>query len=312
MTDQQKKYEHIWLDGYDFNLGNYLRRGIKIWSKYPFGFLFHVVLTFVMIMVAAMIMGMVLVGTQSVIVAFILEIAIGVLAYALLAGAFKGAHEISRNGRSDFGVLFSGLNDFSQIALVVIVQMLLVGACALVAGLLFASDASDMPSMEDLMDPSNPYTSNPALLFMSLPSTFWWKMLAILGLYLFFYIVWQFSIPFVVIEKLKFWDALETSRKIITPRFFNFLLLTIVVGIGAFVVYLLSIFLGVSIVAATGGNSVIAIVAVVILIIGVLSSIVPIAFSINYAAFEDIVLNNSGNINDMIDSIGSDTEDESA
>ena len=307
MTDQQQKYEHIWLDGYQFDMGRYFSKGFNIWSKFPFGFLFHLLIAFVMILVSAMILGFLMAGTQSVIVGFIGEIVIGVTAYSLFAGLFTGANQISRNGSTDFGTLFSGINDFGQISLVIIAQMVVLMVVSLIAGLLFASEAAEMLTIQDLMDPNSPYAENPFLVFTMLPSSFWWKLAATFGLYLFFYIIWQFSIPFVVIERLKFWDAMETSRKVITPKFFQFLLFGLAITVGAIIAYLVIAMVAGGIYYVTNMGFL----AVIVALVGI-CSLIPIVFAINYAAFEHIVLDNISNMDDMIDTIGSDTDDEPA
>ena len=89
--------------------------------------------------------------------------------------------------------------------------------------------------------------------------------LVIPGIYLIVaYMLWM---PLVLFEQLNFWPALETSRKIVTRNWWNFLLLGIV-------------FFG------------IAILGILALGIGILAAF-PVIYCVVYAVYEDLISNNS-------------------
>ena len=81
------------------------------------------------------------------------------------------------------------------------------------------------------------------------------------GIYL--TVAYTFAIPFIIFGRMDFWDAMESSRKVVTKEWFSFFILVIIVAV-------LNIIGGL----AFG--------------IGVLISI-PVSFCILYAAFDDIV-----------------------
>lgn len=93
------------------------------------------------------------------------------------------------------------------------------------------------------------------------------------------YMIWM---PFVLFEDLKFWDALETSRKIVTKNWWNFLLLTFA-------------FLG------------IILLGIIALGVGVFVA-VPVIYCTSYAVYESIV-GKHRSFSDKIDEIGIEIEE---
>ena len=89
----------------------------------------------------------------------------------------------------------------------------------------------------------------------------------------------HFTVPFIVLARLEFWPAIDTSRKVITKQWLNFFLLALVGGlilIGGVIAFGIGIFVA-----------------------------YPVVMCISYAAFEDVVLSQKGgNMNNMIDEIG--------
>ncbi len=100
-------------------------------------------------------------------------------------------------------------------------------------------------------------------------------LLAVPGIYL--AVAYGLWIPLIIFGRLSFWNAMETSRKIITQNWWNFLLMALV-AIGF-------ILLG-----------------VIALVVGLLAAI-PIIVCIYYAAYEDIV-DRSEPYDEQIDEIG--------
>lgn len=93
------------------------------------------------------------------------------------------------------------------------------------------------------------------------------------------YMIWM---PFVLFEDLKFWDALETSRKILTKNWWNFLLLVFV-------------FIGIALLGALA------------LGVGIFAAI-PVIYCSVYAVYESIV-GKHRSFSDKIDEIGIEIEE---
>ena len=93
------------------------------------------------------------------------------------------------------------------------------------------------------------------------------------------YMIWM---PFVLFEDMGFWNALETSRKIITKNWWNFLLLALV-------------FVGFAILGA------------IALGVGIFVAI-PVIYCTLYAVYESLAVRNR-NVSDKIDEIGIEIEE---
>lgn len=96
------------------------------------------------------------------------------------------------------------------------------------------------------------------------------------GIYL--AIAYGFMIPLISLGGMEFWDAMETSRKVISKNWWWFLLFAIVVGV----------------ISASGQ---------ILLYVGMFVTM-PIAYCIQYAAFESIMGETTEHFDDKIDEIG--------
>jgi len=198
-------FSDLWEKGYDFNLSQYVNRGIEIFKANWVNF---VVFTLIIALINS------LPDIISDNLGTVVQLIIG---GPLMAGYFIVARKVARNERTEFSDFFKGFDDFIQLFLGNLVVGILV-----VVGIL---------------------------------------LLAVPGIYL--AIAYAFWIPLIVFDRLSFWNAMETSRKIITQNWWNFLLMALV-AIGFIVL------------------------GAIALIVGLLAA-VPIIVCMYYAAYEDIV-----------------------
>ena len=247
--DSKARIEQIIQGGYDFKFGDYISRGFDIAKKNWGGFIGYTILF------------LLLTSVISLIPYFIGQIANSIfISPTLTVGFFIVANKLWKGENTEFGDFFKGFDFIGQLALTALVQILIV--IAAIIPFYFAVKDSGLVEwyMEFLNDPVGMQGVVPPF-----PES-WTYLLLLPAIYL--GIAYSWSYMFVVFHKMQYWDALESSRKLITKKWFVFFGFYIVLGL-----------------IATAG--------IIALCVGLLFAI-PAIYCMMYAAFEDVTQLNAG------------------
>ena len=237
-----EKIEQIIAEGYDFKFGDYISRGFEIVQKNWGGFIGYTILFFLLTSVISLIP----------LVGFIANTFF--ISPALTVGFYLVAHKLWNNQNTEFGDFFKGFDHIGQLALTALVQTLIVVAVMIPFFIMIKDSGLINWYMDLLNDPIGMQGAVP-------PTPAGWTFILLLPV-IYFGIAYSWSYLFVVFYKMQFWDAMESSRKLITKKWFLFFAFYFVIGI-------------------------IAVAGMIVLCIGLLFTI-PAMYCMMYAAFEDI------------------------
>ena len=219
---------HINNQEYSVNIGQYFSRGWEIFAQYPLGFIgFPGVVSIIL-------------TTFNKIPDPLGSIINLILTPVLWAGFSIVALLIAKKRPFDFSDFFRGFNQFLQIFLVDLVRNILVGICLLPIFLFFYFffylNAADLSS-----------SANNITFVIGI-------LLVLSGVFLSIYlsIAYQFSSLFVIEKKLSFWSALEASRKLISQKWFSFLLLNLLFSLVCIIPLLITFGLGAVVITPLG------------------------------------------------------------
>ncbi|MEL6256386.1 MAG: hypothetical protein AAFR87_30565 [Bacteroidota bacterium] len=291
-------YQEIIQSGYEFRLGNYLNRGWELFKQNAGGFIGYVIVYIILSMIISGIAQML--GFGNTFLSFILGQVAAIPTVGLGAGFILVAHRIAKNQEVEFGNFFDGLKDMVQLWLGNLVAGWL-AAMPMMIGMFLAIGPNLFEWIADMQNPMA-LTENSEDIMAQL-TTMGPKIAMYGGLGLILTIVistlYSFTQPNILFGRLKFWDAMEVSRKIISQKIMSFILLMLVL--------IFSIAVGMAVLGflagVTGSYPVIAI--TVIAGLAGLLIYVGFVYCVNYAVYEDIVLNNiDGSMEDRIDEIG--------
>lgn len=209
--DAQSKIERIIQDGYDFKFGDYISRGFEIAQKNYGGFIGFTILFLLITVVIGFI-------------PFIGQIAnTFFIGPALTVGFFIVANKLWKGQQTEFGDFFKGFDHIGQLALTALVQILIVVA-SMIPFIFVVKDSGLIQWYMDMMgDPMGMQGSTP-------PMPPLWSLVLLLPT-IYFSVAYGWSYMFVVFYKMPFWDAMESSRKLITKNWIIFFLFMIVVGL---------------------------------------------------------------------------------
>ncbi|MBK7873088.1 MAG: hypothetical protein IPJ74_21665 [Saprospiraceae bacterium] len=263
--------------GYEFNIGQFFQQGFDLMKKNLGGFIGYTLLYMAILMVLG-------------IIPFIGNIASIVLSPPLAAGWFIVANKLQKNAPTEFGDFFKGFDYIGQLILVYIISILIYVAImspALIAGGAFMFAAiSDVSSMDS-----------------AFPTWLVFIMLAIMIPLAYLAVAWRWAPMFVVFHKMGFWDAMETSRKIVTKRWFSHFAMMLLVSL-FFTVAALVLIGGMVSTGATGIEALSSTVVLVgaLLFLGGALLITPFYQCVEYAAFASVTqINASDSVDDIVD-----------
>ncbi|MEN0046511.1 MAG: hypothetical protein AAF806_05605 [Bacteroidota bacterium] len=196
--------ERLTIEGYDFRFSNYLSKGMDIFKEDIGGF---VSFTFVMIAILCM-AGFVPMGTT-------------LLSPALTAGFAIVSYNIVRKQHHEFNEFFKGFDHFIQLFLVSLISGLIIAAMFMpfIIGSITFFAANDFFT----------YGSTPD--FGDFPKTAFWLGMLVIAPVVYLAVSWSWAPFFVIFYKMQFWDAMESSRKILTKNWWIFFIFVIVTGI---------------------------------------------------------------------------------
>lgn len=258
--EQHPRLQELIDYGYEFNIGKFFQHGLDLVKKNTGGFIAYTLVYF------AIVVG---VG----IIPILGNIAGLILSPPLAAGWFIVANKLHKNTSTEFGDFFKGFDYLGQLILVYLISVLIyivVMTPAFIAGFSLAFVSID--SYND-----------------SLPVTFIITMLVIAIPIVYLAVSRRWAPMFVVFYKMGFWDAMETSRKIVTKRWFAHFALGLIVAFffaAAGAVFIIGI-------AATGAmgmemfSSAFVVIGMLIFFVAALL-MTPFYQCLEYAAFADV------------------------
>ena len=210
-----EKFEQVIRDGYRFNMDQYMGRGWDHFKKDAGSLIGFAVIVIIVSMVVAFIpfIGLANMFLQS----------------AFLAGIYVFLRRQNQN-KQNFNQLFDGFNSFGPIAVYLVIQFLfmvplfilmftLIIPFDVFAGLFTGNIDAEYFAEEVAMS----MEGNIGVILLG------YLVFFIGAMYI--YISYQFTLPLIVDAKLGFWEAMETSRRVIGKKFFMFFLLILVIGI---------------------------------------------------------------------------------
>jgi uncharacterized membrane protein len=167
----------------------------------------------------------VVVGLSSFLIPFV-NLVSTAIQYTLIAGLFIFTRNML-NGRDNFGDFFSGFNSFGQIILfwLVLLAFMLPAIIVFIIYLIPEDFVSGLMSGNE--DPQF-WSDMIENMFVERAGSIFFLYLVLIFYIIYLYISYSFTLVLIADRGLGFWDAMETSRKIIGKNFFYFLGLYIV------------------------------------------------------------------------------------
>lgn len=202
-TISSQKIQELTEEGYAISIGQFLNSGFQLFRKSPGLFIAYTILSF-------------LIAVFSQLIPFLGTMASILISYPLLVGFYLAGHELLRGRPLELSTFFRGFEYFGHLAAVYFIQFL---AAMVIMLPLFIAVGFGAFMMVDLgLD-----AVNPAIL---------WPVSAVLMIPLIYITAcWTYAPLFVVFYKMSFWEAMETSRKIIHKRWWMFFGFLLVVGL---------------------------------------------------------------------------------
>lgn len=202
----RNKVEDLINDGYDFSASQYLKEGWEIYKEEAFSFVGFLLVTFVISLGISYIPR---IGSY---------IQYFVVGPALSVGYFIVAHRIKRNEYEDFGEFFKGFSFLKEIipaAFTMMVIYLIAFSPTIYS--LYSTGIIDW--YQEVL--SNPFSPPPVEAFLSEISTtqIWIMILNIIPI-IYLGVAFTFTYMYIVFYDMGFWEAIESSRKVITRRWF--------------------------------------------------------------------------------------------
>ncbi len=209
------KFDHLIENGYSFNMGQYFSEGWELFKKEAGSFIGFGILMIIMVFIVSFLPGVSLVS--------------GILSSCLGAGIFIFCRGI-RNGNQEFGMFFNGFNYFVQILLYSLVLLLFyIPAIILIFTVMIPFEL--LPELFSGMSDPEYFAEEFAYIMEGRIGIFIGVGLLVFIMAIYLTVSYSFVIPLIVDEEMKFWDAMETSRKIVAKQFFSYLGMYILLGI---------------------------------------------------------------------------------
>ncbi len=198
---KQQKINSLIQQGYDLNVTECVGQGWKILNQNLGGFIGFVFLSVLLYFVSFCFCGIPLLFAGN-----------------LFAGFYIVAMKIQKQQSINFENFFDGFrnSNFPQILL----ETLVIGAITIVIYIpIYAVQLS--------LQFSNMQTTDPTkfLIIYGIATLIGWIALMFVG------IIYMFAIPLIIDQRIEFWPAMETSRKIVMQRWVSFLLLSFLLSL---------------------------------------------------------------------------------
>ncbi len=237
---QQKKLQEVLDYGYQFRFGDYISKGFELFQKNAGGFIgFSFVAGLIIVVVSLIpILG-------SIASSFFLT-------PALMVGAYLVAHQLNKGEHTEFGDFFKGFEFVGPLAGATLIMTLIILASLIPMFVAWGMSGFFSWFIEAQADPLG--VGDP-------PSFPAWSLLFIIpAVYL--GVAYGWATMFIAFYRMKVWEALEMSRKMISQQWFIIFLYTLVLGL-------------------------LAMAGIILLFIGIFVTY-PIVLCSQYAAFADV------------------------
>jgi len=256
----EEKYRHLVTDGYNFNMSQYISEGWELFKKGAGSLIGFVLVYFIIYFVIAFIP--------------FVNLLAGFVAQALIAGIFIFLRQQQRQ-KEEFGDFFGGFKYFGNIvAYVLLLLLIMLPIYALLFGALIP--------FELITEFANPNPSEIEYLMEDLAVSFAARVpivLLVIALFVYVGVSYSLALPLIVDDNLGPWKAMETSRRIVSKRFFPFLGLYFVVGFVGILATMLTCGLGMLLVF-------------------------PVVYCIVFAAYDSILQPHANDVTNQIDEFG--------
>lgn len=296
-------YQPLVENGYEFDIGAYLKRGWDLFTQNVSGFIAYVFIFFIAAGIISQIGSML--GFGSPILTFITSQIANIPVVGLSAGFLIMAHKLATNQEAEFNTFFDGLKDMIQLWVASLVSGLLAMIPILIGFYLAIGD--EMFAIYEMFQDTAALTEmvqDPEEL-LAFIAPFGAKLGIFGGIGVLVSIListlYAFTQSFILFERLSFWDAMESSRKVISQKLLSFILLWLVLGISFIALCAIP-----AAIAGVTGSILLSVIAGFAIFAGFLVYF-PYVNCVMYSAFEKIVLNNvdGGTMENFIDEIGS-------
>lgn len=204
MNQQFENYPHLVRlkdEGFSFGIRESISKGVDLFKQNIGGFVGYTALYFVILAAA----GVVPFG--SILLSPPLAVGWAIVSYRLL-----------KNSHSSFNEFFKGFDDFGQLVLVGLVTL------ALILAVIIPMSIIGITSGAFIVADEPEFTTVGVIMLVV-------GMLALFIPIIYLSIAWVWAPYFVVFYKMKFWDAMEASRKVISKRWWKFFVFYFVTGL---------------------------------------------------------------------------------
>lgn len=218
-------------NGYEFKFNHYLSRGWELFRKQPLMLIGIFVVFIILTMIMAFTVGL---------IPFVGSIVSNIIYAVLFAGFFIAINQIAKNKEPQFKDFFGGFNFFGPIAIYYIIYNL-IALIAIAIPLFFllwsvfpiaelietVQQGSDPEAMmQDYFQSGEFIEKIPQMIL---------PILAMIIISLYLSVIYMLTSPLIVLKKMNFWQAMETSRKTVHKKLISFILFIIVLGIINFI-----------------------------------------------------------------------------
>lgn len=210
-----KNTDELLTNGYDFNMGKYMGDGWDLFKKGAGNYIGFTIVFFIIV-------------TVLVFIPFV-NLLVSVFEYVLLSGIFIYSRNLL-NDKGEFSNFFEGFNSFGQIFLFAIVLFLFTMP-ALVVFIIYLIPAGFVDAAMNGFEDAEYLAEELIANFSENLGAIVFLYLAMLLYMLYLYISYSFTLILIVDRKMRFWDAMELSRKVIAKNFFSFFGMYIILGI---------------------------------------------------------------------------------
>ncbi|HMQ48455.1 MAG TPA: hypothetical protein PKA00_13655 [Saprospiraceae bacterium] len=259
---QQRQIQGFLARDYSFSVSDFLRKGWEIYKQNAGGFIGFLFL-YVLISLVANIIPVIGALANSL-----------VISPALFAGFYIVSHIINTNEPNNFGDFFKGFEHWVQLMLMTLVMILIYIVVLSPSIYVFMQSGIVEWYMQVLSNPFDPPSEVPPVDAKTV-GIFFLNMIPLLYLS----IAYLWAPMFIVFYRMPFWDALETSRKMISRKWFSMFGL-ILSFVGLFIlVYIPAILLAIMV-------PILGIILIVVVVIAAIC-LAPVIYTAIYASFAE-------------------------
>ncbi|MEN8249293.1 MAG: hypothetical protein ABFS32_10215 [Bacteroidota bacterium] len=259
-----KDINEVLTHGYEFRMGKYFSNG---WNFYKEGLGNYLGFTIIFLVITIVIALIPFVNLLN-----------SIIQYALVAGLYIYTRNMLNN-KGDFPQFFQGFNSFGQIFLFALVLF----AFALPAVIVFVIYLIPEGLINDLImgDVDPQYIAEDILyMFEENMGMIGLMYMLLLAYFAYLYISYSFTLILIVDRNMNFWDAMETSRKVVAKNFFSFL--------GMYILMFIMITFGVLFTCGLG-----------------IFIAIPFSYLVVFSAYNDIIGPEKDQIEESIEEFGS-------